>query len=108
MGGFGMGRMMGGAPGSGYGRYRMYGWRGMNGWMWGRGVHTFGLWWPWFGVAAGILVIVGAIIVFLNPSQRRSWGAVIAVVSALDFFLGMGGLIAGVLGVIGGVLAMSA
>jgi len=76
--------------------------------MWGRGMHAFGLWWPWFGLAAGIVVIIGAIILYLKPEQRRAWGAVILVVSVLDFFFGMGGLFAGALGVIGGILAMGA
>jgi hypothetical protein len=107
MGGFGMGGMMRGPAGSGYSQYHMYGWRGMNGWMWGRGMHAFGLWWPSFGVAAGILVIAGAIILYTNPRQQRGWGVVILTVSALDFFLGMGGLVAGALGVIGGILAIS-
>lgn len=108
MGGFGMGGMMGGMGAGGYATHRMYHWNGMTGWMWGQGMHTYGLWWPWFGVAAGILVIIGAIILYLRPEQRRVWGAVILIVSVLDFFLGMGGLFAGAMGVIGGVLAMGA
>lgn len=91
-----------------YGHVGMYGWSGMNGWMWGRGVHTFGLWWPWFGVLAGILVIVGAVILFVKPAQAHTWGWIILIASVLDFFLGMGGLVAGVLGIVGGVLAISA
>jgi hypothetical protein len=85
----------------------MYGWRGMNGWMWGRGMYVFGLSWPWFGVAAGILVIAGAIILYTNPRQQRGWGIVILIASALDFFFGMGGLVAGALGLVGGILAIA-
>jgi hypothetical protein len=108
MGGFGMGGMMGGMMGGTYGPYHpMYNWRGMGGWMWGRGVYTFGMWWPWFGIAAGILVIAGAVTLYTNPKQQRGWGILILVVSALDFFLGMGGLIAGTLGVVGGILAIA-
>lgn len=104
MGGLRMGGMMGGESG----RYhQMRGWSGMNGWMWGLGVYAFGAWWPWFGAIAGIVVVVGAIILYTNPRQQRSWGVVILVVSALDFLLGMGGLIAGALGVVGGILAIS-
>jgi hypothetical protein len=93
MGGFGWGGMMGG-------------WHGMDGWMCGRGMQSFGVWWPWFGVFAGIIVLVGAVMLYVKPEQRRSWGVVILVASALDFFLGMMGLLAGTLGVIGGVLAL--
>jgi len=95
MGGFGWGGMMGG-------------WQGMGGWMWGRGgIRGFGVWWPWFGIFAGIVVLVGAVMLYVKPEQRRSWGVVIVVASALNFLLGMMGFLAGTLGVIGGVLAMS-
>jgi hypothetical protein len=93
MGGFGWGGMMGG-------------WHGMGGWMWGRGIQTFGVWRPWFGVLAGIVVLVGAVMLYVRPEQRRSWGVVILVASALNIFIGMMGLLAGTMGVIGGVLAL--
>jgi len=98
MGGFGWGGMMGG-------------WHSgmMGGWMWGRtGIRGFGVWWPWFGALAGIVVLVGAVMLYVKPEQRRSWGVVILVASALNIFLGMMGLLAGTLGVIGGVLALAA
>ena len=94
MGGFGWGGMMGG-------------WHRMGGWMWGRGMRSFGVWWPWFGVFAGIVVLIGAVMLHIKPEQRRSWGVVILVASALNIFLGMMGLLAGTLGVIGGVLALT-
>jgi len=94
MGGFGWGGMMGG-------------WHGMGGWMWGRGTQTFGVWRPWFGIFAGIVVLVGAVMLYVRPEQRRSWGIVILVASALNIFFGMMGLLAGTLGIIGGVLALS-
>ena len=94
MGGFGWGGMMGG-------------WHGMGGWMWGRGMRSFGVWWPWFGIFAGIVVLISAVMLYVKPQQHRGWGAVVLVASALDFFVGMGGLLAGTLGVIGGVLALN-
>lgn len=109
-GGLGSHAMMGGMAGSGYGQaqpFQMYGWGGMNGWMWGRGF-TFGAYWPWFGVVAGTLVTLGALFLYLKPELRRVWGGVIVVASVLSFFLGMGAFIASVLGVIGGVLALAA
>ena len=102
----GAGGMMGG-----------FGWRGMTGgwhggmmggWMWGRGIPTYGVWWPWFGIFAGIVVLVGAVMLYVRPEQRRSWGVVILVASALNIFLGMMDLLAGTMGVIGGVLALGA
>ena len=48
MGGFGWGGMM-------------RGWQGMGGWMWGRDARSFGVWWPWFGLFAGIVVLIGAV-----------------------------------------------
>jgi hypothetical protein len=65
------------------------------------------VWWPWFGIFAGIVVLVGAVMLYVKPEQRRSWGVVILVASALNFLLGMMGFLAGTLGVIGGVLALS-
>ena len=87
-----------------------FGWGGMmGGWMWGRGgIRGFGVWWPWFGIFAGIVVLVAAVMLYVKPEQRRSWGVVIVVASALNFLLGMMGFLAGTLGVIGGVLALSA
>jgi hypothetical protein len=98
------GGMMGGWGGGGM----MGGWHGMGGWMSGRGMGNFGVWWPWFGVFAGIIVLVGAVMLYVRPEQRRSWGVVILVASALNIFLGMMGLLAGTLGLVGGVLALGA
>jgi len=96
MGGFGGGGMMGG-------------WQAMHGWVWSRDdVRGFPLWSPWFGVTSEIIVLIGAVMLYVRAEQRRSWGAVILVVSALDIVFGMMVLLAGTLGVIGGVLALSA
>lgn len=78
----------------------------MGGWMWGHGM-IGSVWWPWFGIVAGIVVLVGAAMLYAKPEQRQGWGVVILVASALNFFVGMGGLLAGVLGVIGGALVLS-
>ncbi len=83
---------------------------GMGGWMWGHGMmRGFAptLWWPWFGLIAGIVVLIGAAMLYAKPEQRQTWGIVIVSASALNLFFGMGGLVAGVLGVIGGALALS-
>ena len=104
MGGFGSGGMMGGERG----QYGMAHWQGMGDWMWGRGVHAYGMSWPWFGLVAGFVVLIGAVMLYVKPEQRRSWGLVILVISALNVFVGIGGLLAGALGVVGGALAMAA
>jgi hypothetical protein len=86
-----------------------YNWGEMGSWMWGHGMMRGWaptLWWPWFGIVAGIVVIVGATMLYAKPEQRQGWGIVIVIASALSFFVGMGGLLAGVLGVIGGALAL--
>ncbi|MFQ5666755.1 MAG: DUF6114 domain-containing protein [Candidatus Binatia bacterium] len=100
--------------GSGTIRYRwqgmMGGWHGAGGMMWSHGMMwriapTF--WWAWFGIVAGVLVLTGAVILYTRPNQRRTWGLVVLIVSALNIVVGMGGFFAGVLGVIGGALALS-
>jgi hypothetical protein len=101
MGGFVWWGMMGGQHG-------MARWQGMGDWMWGRGMHAFGMSWPWFALVAGIVVLIGAVMLYVKPEQRRTWGLVILVISALNVFLGIGGLLAGALGVVGGALAMTA
>ena len=85
--GGGMGGMMGG------------------GWMWGHGL--LGVWWPWFGLIAGIVVLVGAAMLYTKPASAPTWGLIIVIASALNLLLGMGGFLAGVLGILGGALAMS-
>jgi hypothetical protein len=99
MGGFGFGGMMGGGQ---YGQVH-----NMGSWMWGSGMHAFGMSWPWLGVVGGIVVLIGAVMLYVRPEQRRSWGLVILLISAIDVFVGMGGVLAGALGVIGGALAMA-
>ncbi len=104
MGGIGQGNMMGGSRGMGG---AMWG-GGMGGWMYGRGMANFGMFGPWFGIFAGIAVLIGAVMLYVKPRQRRGWGLLVLVASGLNFFVGMGGLLAGALGVIGGALALSA
>ena len=104
MGGYRAGGMMGGY---GWGRM-MGGWPGMHSWMWSQGTRGFGMWWTWFGVLAGIIVLVGAVMLYSKSEQHRTWGIVILVASALSLFVGMGNLVAGMLGVIGGILAVVA
>jgi hypothetical protein len=81
-----------------------------GGWMWRHGMMhgvTSMVWWPWFGVIAGVLVLIGAALLYSKPRQSRSSGLVIVILAALNLFLGMGGFVASVLGIIGGALALA-
>jgi len=101
--------LLAGAMMSGYGLAWRSGWGDMGGmmggggWMWGHGMVS---WWPWFGLLAGIVVLVGAAMLYAKPRQAHAWGIVILVASALNLFLGMGGILASLLGIIGGALAL--
>jgi len=58
-------------------------------------------------LVSGILVIVGAVMIDIYPSQSRTWGIIVLIFSIVSF-VGMGGfLIGAVLGVAGGALALS-
>ena len=59
------------------------------------------------GMASGILVIIGAVMLSFRPAEHEAWGIVILTFSVISF-LGMGGfLIGAILGVIGGAFALS-
>lgn len=73
----------------------------------------FGLAGAWFyvlvviGAVSGIMILVGAIMIYNQPTRASSWGALILAFSIVSY-LGMGGFFfAAILGVIGGVLAMT-
>lgn len=88
----------------------MHGEHMRGGWMWQHGMMRDVapmLWWPWFGMVAGFIVLLGAVIFYNKPAQSQGWGIVIVVISVLNIFLGMGGLLASVLGMIGGALAVA-
>jgi len=58
-------------------------------------------------LVSGVLVIVGAVMINIHPSQSSTWGIIVLVFSIISF-VGMGGLVIGaVLGVVGGVLALT-
>jgi hypothetical protein len=93
-----------------------FGWNpGMRGhWMWGHsmmrgvgGIVPVLFWGPWFGIIAGIVILLGAVILYSNPAKAQGWGVVILIVSALSLAVGMGGFLPGVLGIIGGALAIA-
>jgi hypothetical protein len=59
------------------------------------------------GLVSGIVVIISAAMLRSNPHQRTLWGALVIVFSCLSFF-GFGGFIIGaILGIIGGIMALT-
>ena len=59
------------------------------------------------GLIAGILVIIGAIMLNARPADHITWGAIILAFSVISL-LGMGGFYVGaLLGIAGGALALS-
>jgi len=96
--------MMGGFRG--WGGMMGYGYLGYGyGLMGGLGFGLFGI----LGVIFGAIVIIGAIMLNSKPEQHSTWGILIVIFSVLGVFGGaMGGFGIGlVLGVIGGVLAIT-
>ena len=60
------------------------------------------------GLASGALVILGAVMLYSRPFEKDLWGTVIIAFSILGVLGGMGGFMVGlVLGIVGGVLALS-
>ena len=84
--------------GMGYSPYRwgMMGW-GMMGFL------------PWFwiiGLVSGVIVLIGAAMLYTRPEESATWGVLILVFSIISL-LGMGGFFIGfLLGLIGGILAI--
>jgi hypothetical protein len=88
MGGY-FGGMMGGYPGStGF-------------------ISSFIVFFGAIGVICGIIIIVGASMLNSRPASHGTWGIVILVLSVVSLFAG-GGFVAGaILGIIGGILAIT-
>jgi len=78
----------------------------MGGWMSGRGVLGHGsAWMMWVGVVSGLVILSGAIGLYVRPSAAPVWGVVIVAAAAANLFVGFGGFLASILGVVGGTLA---
>jgi len=60
------------------------------------------------GLVSGIVVVIsGAMLRASSPNQRTLWGALVLIFSCLSFF-GFGGFIIGaILGIIGGIMALT-
>ncbi len=60
-----------------------------------------------FGLVSGVIVLVSALMLRNRPSQRTLWGALILIFSVLSFFGTGGFLIGAILGIIGGIMALT-
>ncbi len=88
--------MMGGYYGMMNGYYGMM--QGYGGWFLGFGA---------IALISGIAILIGAVMIYTRPEKASSWGLLVLIFSVLSL-VGMGGFFIGaVLGIIGGVLAMS-
>lgn len=59
------------------------------------------------GIIFGIIIIVSAVMLYINSTQHVLWGALIIVFSVISIISCMGGLGVGLtLGIIGGILAI--
>lgn len=59
------------------------------------------------GLISGVIVLISGVMLHSNPSQRSLWGVLTIIFSVLSFF-GFGGFIIGaILGIIGGIMALT-
>jgi hypothetical protein len=64
--------------------------------------------WPFIGIAASLVVLLGAVVIAFKPSVARGWGFVILIASTVALMVGGVGFISGLVGAIGGICAMFA
>src|SRR2546425_9012897 len=61
-----------------------------------------------FGIASGIMVILGSVMLYTRSAENHLWGAIILTFSVVSILGSMGGLLVGlVLGMLGGILALT-
>ena len=86
----------------------MMGFGGMMGGMGMMGPALMGF--PWFmsvlALVFGVLIILGATILYTRPEQAQTWGIVILILSVLSLLSGGGFFVGSILGILGGVLAL--
>ena len=59
------------------------------------------------GLVLGVLVLIGAIMLRIKPAKKKVWGIIIVIFSIPSVITGGGLIIGFILGIIGGVLALS-
>ncbi len=74
----------------------------MNGFGYGTGMfYGYNL----IGIISGLVVLLGAYMLYNKPSESATWGTIILVFSLLSFLGGGGFFVGALLGVIGGAVA---
>ena len=59
------------------------------------------------GVIFGLIIILGAVMMYSNPQRHTMWGVVILILSILSWVTSAAGFVIGfILGLIGGILAL--
>jgi len=58
-------------------------------------------------IVFGIIILLGGFMLYNRPEQAQTWGILILVFSILSLFGGGGAFIGSILGIIGGLLAMT-
>ncbi|MEM3737570.1 MAG: DUF6114 domain-containing protein [Candidatus Bathyarchaeia archaeon] len=58
------------------------------------------------GIIFGAIILIGAAILYRNPSHRTAWGVIILVLSVISIATGGGFLVGAILGIVGGILAL--
>lgn len=90
--------MMGGYRGMMDGDFGVMQGFGYGGWFYGAAA---------IGLVSGIVVLIGAVMIYLRPSKVPMWGLLVLVFSIVSF-AGMGGFFIGaILGIVGGALALA-
>ncbi|MFH1327754.1 MAG: DUF6114 domain-containing protein [Candidatus Bathyarchaeota archaeon] len=59
------------------------------------------------GIIFGIIIIVGASMVYRNPLSKTGWGIAILVLSIISIVIGGGFILGFILGIIGGALILA-
>jgi len=81
-------------------------------WRWGGSMMA----WPFGGmmiltsiiaVVSGVVLIIGGLMIRSNPKDASLWGSIILVFSVIGFLGGGGFIIGSLIGLIGGILAIS-
>jgi hypothetical protein len=90
--------MMGGYYGMMGGYYGMMQGFGYGGWFYGAAA---------IGLVSGIIVLIGAVMIYVRPSKAPTWGLLVLIFSIISL-VGMGGFFLGViLGIVGGILGLT-
>lgn len=59
------------------------------------------------GLIFGVLVLLGALMIYSKPANKKAWGIMIIVFSVPSVIMGGGFIIGFILGIIGGKIALS-